>query len=202
MHISRGIGGLISAVVVLAVFGSACARRPEMTIASAPAPAAPPAPAPARPAPAPVTPPPPAPAPPPVAAAPPAPAPAPAPAPRRAPAEFAANAEVLPIHFAYDRAVIRPEDAKILDANARWLARNSDHLLLIEGHCDDRGTNEYNLALGERRAKAARAYLVAQGVREDRISLVSYGEDRPLCSERTEACWSKNRSARFLVKPQ
>ncbi|PYM40725.1 MAG: hypothetical protein DME12_14595 [Candidatus Rokuibacteriota bacterium] len=71
-----------------------------------------------------------------------------------------------------------------------------------EGHCDERGTNEYNVALGERRAKSAMDYLVSQGVRANRITIVSYGEERPLCTEHSEACWSKNRRAHFLVKSQ
>jgi peptidoglycan-associated lipoprotein len=73
-------------------------------------------------------------------------------------------------------------------------------LVLIEGHCDERGTNEYNLALGERRARAARDYLTSAGVPESRITIVSYGEERPLCTERTEVCWAQNRRAHFLIK--
>ena len=74
--------------------------------------------------------------------------------------------------------------------------------MLIEGHCDERGTNEYNLALGERRAKAAMNYLVSQGVQANRITIISYGEERPACTERSESCWAKNRRAQFLVKPR
>jgi len=199
MYISRGVCGLISGIAVLAMLSGACARRPDMKVASAPAPTVAPAPPPPpAPAPAPVAPPP---APAPVAVAPPAPAPV-APTPPPQPKEFAANAAVKPIYFAFDRDNIRPEDATILDANARWLTQNGGHLVLIEGHCDGRGTPEYNLALGERRARATMAYLVSRGVPAARISLISYGEDRPVCAENTEACWSKNRSARFLVKPQ
>ena len=72
--------------------------------------------------------------------------------------------------------------------------------MLIEGHCDERGTNEYNLALGERRAKAAMNYLVSQGVQANRITIISYGKERPVCNEQNESCWSKNRRAHFLVK--
>ena len=93
-------------------------------------------------------------------------------------------------------------DAKVLDANASWLKQNDNQLLLIEGHCDERGTNEYNLALGERRAKAAMNYLVAQGVQASRITIISYGEERPLCREKNDACWAQNRRAHFLVKPR
>jgi peptidoglycan-associated lipoprotein len=74
--------------------------------------------------------------------------------------------------------------------------------VLIEGHCDERGTNEYNLALGERRAKSTMNYLVSQGVQASRITIISYGEERPVCNEKTEECWAKNRRAHFLVKPR
>jgi peptidoglycan-associated lipoprotein len=73
-------------------------------------------------------------------------------------------------------------------------------LVLIEGHCDERGTNAYNLALGERRAKATHDYLVKRGVAAARITTVSYGEERPVCSQHNEACWSRNRRAHFLTK--
>ena len=96
----------------------------------------------------------------------------------------------------------RPGDARTLDANAAWLKASASQLLLVEGHCDERGTNEYNVALGDRRAKAAMNYLVAQGVRANRITVISYGEERPLCTEHNEACWSQNRRAHFLVRPQ
>jgi len=74
--------------------------------------------------------------------------------------------------------------------------------VLIEGHTDERGTAEYNLALGERRAKSAMNYLVAHGIDASRFSLVSYGKERPVCTERTEACWAKNRRDHFLTKPK
>ncbi|HEY7542182.1 MAG TPA: peptidoglycan-associated lipoprotein Pal [Methylomirabilota bacterium] len=105
-----------------------------------------------------------------------------------------------PIHFAFDSANIRPADAKTLDASAKWLAANPNQLLLIEGHCDERGTDQYNLALGDRRAKAAMNHLVAQGVAADRITIVSFGEERPLCKDHNEGCWSQNRRDMFLVK--
>ena len=115
-------------------------------------------------------------------------------------AEFAANPNLKDIYFDFDKYDIRPGDAKILDSNATWLKSNNN-LLLIEGHCDERGTNEYNLALGERRAKATMNYLVSQGVQAGRITIISYGEERPLCTEHNEACWSRNRRAQFLTKP-
>jgi peptidoglycan-associated lipoprotein len=106
------------------------------------------------------------------------------------------------VYFDFDKYDIRPEDAKTLDANATWLKSNAENLVLIEGHCDERGTNEYNLALGERRAKATMNYLVSQGIQANRITIISYGEERPVCNEKTEACWAKNRRANFLVKPR
>jgi len=159
------------------------------TVAPAPAPPSPP-PA-AQPAPAP-------------AAAPPAPAPTPPPvaAARPAARDFEATPDLKPIHFDFDRYAIRAGDAAILDANARWLNANANQLALIEGHCDERGTNEYNLALGERRAKATMDYLMSRGVAASRITTVSYGEERPLCTGHDEACWSQNRRAQFLVKPR
>lgn len=139
-----------------------------------------------------------------VAVAPPPPTAEPTPPPaeseRPAPKDFVVISEVNPVHYDFDRADIRPDDAKVLDANAEWLRNNPDALLLIEGHADERGTAEYNLALGERRARAARDYLVMQGIPADRISTVSLGEERPECPEHTEACWAKNRRASFLVK--
>jgi peptidoglycan-associated lipoprotein len=184
---------ILATMIIGLLFVAACAKRPVATVreaAPAPAPAPPPAPAPA-PAPA-------APAPPPpVAAAPTPPPPAPRPAP---PKEYMANDALKPIHFAFDKADIRPADAKILDASAKWLASNPTQILLIEGHCDERGTDAYNLALGDRRAKAAMNYLVAQGVASDRITIVSFGEERPLCKDKNEACWSQNRRGMFLVK--
>ncbi len=110
------------------------------------------------------------------------------------------NAALRTIHFNFDKSDIRKDDAPILEASARWLKDNPNQLLLIEGHCDERGTTEYNLALGERRAKSAMNFLVARGVAADRITTVSYGEERPLCTEHTEACWARNRRAMFLTK--
>ncbi|MBI4636663.1 MAG: peptidoglycan-associated lipoprotein Pal [Candidatus Rokubacteria bacterium] len=110
--------------------------------------------------------------------------------------------ELKDIHFDFDNYDIRPGDARVLDDNARWMKGNPDYLVLIEGDADERGTNAYNLALGERLAKAAMNYLVAQGVPAIRFTIISYGEERPVCSERTEACWARNRRAHFLVKPR
>jgi peptidoglycan-associated lipoprotein len=125
-----------------------------------------------------------------------------APAARPAPKEFVAVADLKDVHFDFDKYDIRPPDAKVLDGNAGWLKSNPNHLVLIEGHCDERGTNEYNLALGERRAKSTMNYLVSQGVQASRITIISYGEERPSCTQKNEECWAKNRRAHFLVKPR
>ncbi|PYM40397.1 MAG: peptidoglycan-associated lipoprotein Pal [Candidatus Rokuibacteriota bacterium] len=154
------------------------------------APALPPAPAPGAPEPSKT--------PPVVAAAPPAPAEPGRPVLK----DFTVIAEVKPIYFDFDKYDIRPDDAKILEANVEWLKTNAEALVLIEGHCDQRGTAEYNLALGERRARAARDHLVSSGVAAERISVVSLGAEQPVCTEENEACWSKNRRANFLVKPR
>ena len=194
-HMHRGLTVLVLALLAGALAG--CPKRPATTAVAAPAPGAP---APAAPAPAPV--------PAPRAAEPPAPAPsvtpvpAPAPAQPPAPKEFVAADVLKDIHFDFDKYDIRPGDAKILDANAGWMKANPKYLVLIEGHADERGTNEYNLALGERRAKATLSYLVSQGVQASRFTLISYGEERPQCTEKTEACWARNRRAHFLVKAQ
>jgi peptidoglycan-associated lipoprotein len=205
MPLRRGSVLALLPLLVLTLFLVGCPKRPATTAASAPAPA--PAPAAPGPSAAPTTPPPsaaaPAPtpaAPGPAAAAPTTPAPAPAPATPPRPSEFRAHDALKDIHFDFDKYDIRPNDAKTLDTNAGWLKQNTGQLVLIEGHCDERGTNEYNLALGERRAKAAMNYLVSQGVQGSRITIISYGEERPVCADKSEACWGQNRRAHFLVK--
>ena len=120
---------------------------------------------------------------------------------RQAPATFVENANVKPIHFDFDRYDIRPEDARTLEADAEWLRRNNV-LILVEGQCDERGTDDYNLALGDRRARATVNYLAALGIATNRMSTVSYGKERPVCTEHTEACWTLNRRAHILVKPR
>jgi peptidoglycan-associated lipoprotein len=193
---------LVAPLLGLTLFLAGCPKRPATSVASAPAPgvAAPAAPSAAAPA-APMTP-----SAPPAAAAPATPTPAPAaPAPAGAPpkpSEFQVNANLKDIHFDFDKYNIRPGDASILDANAAWLKQNPGNLILVEGHCDERGTAEYNLALGERRAKSTMNYLVSQGVAANRITIISYGKERPLCTEKTEACWAQNRRAHHLTKAQ
>jgi peptidoglycan-associated lipoprotein len=180
-------------IISLTLLLAGCPKRPAMTAATAPPPVPPPAAAPPTPAAPPTAPAPVAPAP----VAPPTAAPAPAPAP---PKEYRSNAALNQIFFAFDKADIRPEGAKTLTASAAYLKANPNQLVLIEGHCDERGTSEYNLALGERRAKAAMNHLVANGVEASRITTISYGKERPSCTEKNEACWSKNRNDTFLTK--
>lgn len=115
--------------------------------------------------------------------------------------DFGPVSDLVDVHFEFDRYEIGSAQSKVLQSNARWLRGNQD-LVLIEGHCDDRGTSEYNLALGERRAASAMNYLVSQGVAASRITIISYGKERPQCTDRDESCWRKNRRAHFLVKRQ
>jgi len=193
IHSLRTVAALLP-ILSLTLLLTGCPKRPSMAVATAPPPVAPPAAAPPTPAPPPPAP---APAPTPAPVAPPTPAPAPPPAP---PKEYQRNAALQQVFFAFDKSDIRPDAARTLTTSAAYLKANPQLLVLIEGHCDERGTNEYNLALGERRAKAAANQLIAQGIEASRITTISYGEERPTCSERTEACWQRNRNATFLTK--
>jgi peptidoglycan-associated lipoprotein len=106
------------------------------------------------------------------------------------------------IYFDYNKSNIRPEYQPVLENISKWLAKKAEQQLLVEGHCDERGTDEYNLALGERRALAVRRYLVALGVSADRVHTISYGEEKPAVVGSDEAAWSKNRRAAFKVSAQ
>ena len=97
------------------------------------------------------------------------------------------------IHFDFDKFFLADEGREILDRKASWLLDHPDVRIEIEGHCDERGTNEYNMILGERRANSAMKYLITAGVKADRISTISYGEERPLDAARNEDAWTKNR---------
>ncbi len=196
----RNLGFLVP---VLVLFLMGCAKHlPTVTLAAAtpapgaPAPAvalwAPPPPPPVTPT-EPVT---------PVAETAPAPPPPLVPVIPPPPQEFAAIDALKDIRFDFDKYEIRPADTEILDASAAWMKANPEYLVLVEGHCDERGTNEYNLALGERRAKATLNYLLARGLAAERFTLVSYGKERPFCSDPNEGCWVQNRRAHFLVKGQ
>lgn len=104
------------------------------------------------------------------------------------------------IHFGYDSSELSPMAKTVLKEKALWLEMNTNALVSIEGHCDDRGTTEYNLALGERRALSAKQFLVNLGISESRLATISFGEERPLALEATEAAWAKNRRVHFVVK--
>ena len=180
-----------SLVLMAALSGAACHHNPKPQ-PPAPAPAPPPAPPPATTAP------------------PPPPPPAPKPAPPAPPSEEETfrtktleqlNSEkpLGDIFFALDASDLSEETRGILQRNTDWLKKWTSTKVMVEGHADSRGTNEYNLALGERRADAVRDYLVSIGVSTDRISIVSKGEEQPFCSEETEACWQQNRRGHFII---
>ena len=103
------------------------------------------------------------------------------------------------IYFAFDKHCLRTEAKAKLDKIAAWLSQNPAVKIRIEGNCDERGTNEYNLALGERRANSAKAYLVNLGISADRLAIVSYGEERPLDPGHNESAWAKNRRDDFKI---
>lgn len=102
------------------------------------------------------------------------------------------------VYFDFDQYNLDNDDRATLRASADWLKKNPSARAQIEGHCDERGTNEYNLALGAKRAQAAKDYLVSLGIAENRLSTISYGEEIPVCREATESCWQKNRRDRFV----
>ena len=104
-----------------------------------------------------------------------------------------------PIHFDYDKYDIRPVDTEILKGNSAFLKKFPNMKIQIEGHCDERGTNEYNLALGERRANSTKKYLISLGIAAARISTISYGEEKPLDPAHNEEAWGKNRRAHFII---
>ena len=105
------------------------------------------------------------------------------------------------IYFEFDRSDLRADARAVLKANAQWLQANRSARVEIEGHCDERGTTEYNLALGAKRAQAAKDYLVTLGVSVERLSTISYGKELPACKEQSEDCWQKNRRGRFVIIP-
>jgi peptidoglycan-associated lipoprotein len=131
---------------------------------------------------------------------------APPPAPPPPPQQQAVTSSIIPgsaqdfkvnvgdtVHFALNQYNIEDTDKNTLNKQAAWLARYPSVRLSIEGHCDERGTREYNLALGARRANSVKEYLVAQGVSAGRLETISYGKERPICTESNEDCWAQNR---------
>lgn len=113
--------------------------------------------------------------------------------------ELATVAGLQRIYFAFDQHTLSDQARTTLAGNAAWLKANPGQKVVIEGHCDERGSDEYNLALGERRALAAQSYLVSLGVDAGRLSTISYGEERPLVAGKGEEAWSQNRRAEFKV---
>jgi peptidoglycan-associated lipoprotein len=104
------------------------------------------------------------------------------------------------VFFDYDRFQIRMDAMPVLDANAVWLRANGGKTVLIEGHCDERGTLAYNLVLGEKRARTARKYLQEMGAQASQLQITSYGETRPFCKKQNEDCYQQNRRAHFVTK--
>ena len=178
-------------VLMAALSGAACHGNPKPQ---------PPPPAPAPP-----------PAPPPATTAPPPPPPPPAPKPTPAPPseeevfrtktleQLNSEKPLGDVFFALDLSDLSEESRGTLGKDVEWLKKWTSTKVMVEGHADSRGTNEYNLALGERRADAVRDYLVSLGVPTDRITIVSKGEEQPFCSEETEACWQQNRRGHFII---
>jgi peptidoglycan-associated lipoprotein len=176
-------------MVSVAMLTTACGKKKVET--PAPAPAPPPAP--------PATTPPP---PPPPSAPPPAATPAPPTEEelftRMTLEELNAKGVLADVFFAFDSVDLGPDARTVLQKNTDYLKRWTSTKVLVEGHADSRGTNEYNLALGERRAGAARDYVVSLGIPVDRVTVVSKGEEQPVCREENEACWAKNRRGHFI----
>jgi peptidoglycan-associated lipoprotein len=104
------------------------------------------------------------------------------------------------IYFDFDRSDLKPETQEILKRKAEWLRKNPGESVIIEGHCDERGTNEYNLALGDRRAQSAMNFLNDLGIAKSRLITISYGEERPADPRHNETAWSKNRRDHFVLK--
>jgi len=103
------------------------------------------------------------------------------------------------IYFDYDKSFIRDDAKAVMKANVEWLKANPKATVKIEGNCDERGTVEYNQTLGQRRAASAKKYLTSMGISGHRISLISYGKEKPICTDHDEVCWQKNRRDDFVV---
>lgn len=109
------------------------------------------------------------------------------------------QAKLQDVYFNYDKYDLSDEAKKATKMLGDILIKNNKVKVVIEGHCDERGTNEYNLALGDRRAKAVKDYLIAMGIPAYRVELLSYGEEKPACTESSETCWAKNRRVHFVL---
>lgn len=115
-------------------------------------------------------------------------------------AEFNTTPVIKPINFDLDKYYLSAETRSILQKNAKHLKEHKDWETIVEGHCDDRGTIEYNLALGQKRAKEVREYYIRLGVSGTSIGTISYGEEKPVCEKSTESCWTTNRRAETKVR--
>jgi peptidoglycan-associated lipoprotein len=113
--------------------------------------------------------------------------------------ELNAKKPLAPVLFTYDSSTISEEGRGVLAKNLEWMKKWSSTKVTVEGHCDNRGTPEYNLALGDRRAAAVKAYLLSLGLAADRVATVSKGEEQPFCREDAEACWAQNRVGYFVI---
>jgi peptidoglycan-associated lipoprotein len=189
MIVLKRIAGTAALMLIIGIGVAACSKK-------TPAVAPPPPPMPTAPAP-----------PPPPQPPPPAPAPPPTQAPLTEEQIFAQksleqlNAErpLMDVFFDLDSSNIREDSRASLQKNADWMKRWTSTRITVEGHCDERGSSEYNLALGERRANAVKAYLTGLGIPTDRVAIVSKGEEAPACSEHNEACWQQNRRGHFVI---
>lgn len=112
-----------------------------------------------------------------------------------------ASSPLKDVYFDFDKFDLRADARETLKANWAWLKANPSAQVQLEGHCDERGTTEYNLALGSKRAQSVKDYLITLGAAADRLSTISYGEELPVCRERNEECWQKNRRVRFVIQP-
>jgi peptidoglycan-associated lipoprotein len=173
-----------AALLIGALADGACGKKPPVATPAPPPPAEKPATTPPSP---------PAPAPP----APPSPKPDPAPA-EETLDSLNKSGVLKPVYFAYDSVVLSEEARAVLQKNVEYLKSRPTTKVMIEGHGDSRGTNEYNLALSDRRAAAVKGYVVSLGVAADRVSTVAKGEEQPFCREETEACWQQNRVGFFV----
>lgn len=106
------------------------------------------------------------------------------------------------VHFGYDSSDVEPGEDAAVSQNVDWLRENPRAKIELEGHCDSRGTIEYNLGLGAKRAKSVKDALVARGVAPERVSTISYGKELPLCQEESESCWARNRRVHFVILGQ
>ena len=118
---------------------------------------------------------------------------------RRAPACWNAEKPLADVYFDLDESAVRDDARPLLQRNADWMKRWTSTQVVVEGHCDARGSSEYNLALGTRRATAVKDYMVSLGVPANRVTVISKGKEQPVCSEANEACWQQNRRGHFLI---